>query len=92
MSANAPASGLYKTSRGFSQDRRIGGAEMNHDLWVLHGSSEYPCITEDDGTCSLACPNRTRKDGFRPSEAAILHLRPQKLHCAIGKEVHEGES
>jgi len=63
---------------------------MKHDLWVLHGSSEHPCITEDDGTCSTACPNRIRKDGYRPLEAAILHLHPQKLYCAIGKGVQNG--
>ena len=56
---------------------------MKIGLLIVHGDNEHPCIQQDDGTCSMGCPNYCRSDGFTYSEAIILGLPYEECACAV---------
>lgn len=56
---------------------------MKFGLIIKHGSFEHPCTKEDDGRCSLACPNYCTPDGYPARDASILGLSLEKLSCAV---------
>ena len=60
---------------------------MRTVIVLLHGDNEHECIKEDDGRCSLICPNNCTEDMYLVKEAVLLGLPYDKLHCAIGEDI-----
>jgi len=50
---------------------------------LIKDGAEYPCLKEDFGECSNACPNLITDEGFLILEAIKLSLPNNKRICAL---------
>ena len=63
---------------------------MKSKIVIIDGINEFECLQNDDGSCSMACPQRVSgRDGMLLSELCKLGLHIKDPYCAIGIEGHQ---